>query len=443
MKTIKPEDPTMIERLKTKLLIVAQKFLEKVQPFVEQYRPAAEKNWGRIESLAAKTLALTDHSSLRNVRILFRASIIFLVVFFLWATFFKIDQVVHAQGQVIASSRTQIVQAADGGVLVEMKVQEGDEVKSGEIIAVLEKERALASFSESQGKVMALRMNVARLQAELTNRPLEFDSAIQKNYPTLYETQMTLYKQRTKAIEEQLTVLKDNLQLAQQELNMNLPLEKLGDISKADVLRLKRTVNEARNQYATTKNKYMQDASAELNKAQEDLNAQEQILSDREQLLEHTDIVAPATGIVKSVRITTLGGVVRQGDEILQILPTESDLVVEAKIKPADMANIKAGEPVKVKLDAYDYAVFGTMSGKVTYVSADTLQEDTKTGPMTYYRVKVAITEKDFKRSERVNDIEVRPGMTATVDIQTGKRSVLSYLTKPLTKTFTEAFGER
>ena len=399
--------------------------------------------WAKIEALAAKTFALSDHSSLRNVRILFRASMAFLVLFFLWAGFFKIDQVVHAQGQVIASSRTQIVQAADGGVLVDMKVQEGDEVKAGEIIAVLEKERALASFTESQGKVMALRMTVARLQAEITDQPLIYDDFIRKNYPTLYETQMNLYQQRTKGINDQLAVLKDNVQLAQQELAMNQPLEKMGDISKADILKLKRTVNEARNQYATAKNKYLQDASAELNKAQEDLNAQEQTLADREQLLEHTDIIAPATGIVKSIRVTTLGGVVRQGDEILQILPTESDLVIEAKVKPADMANIKVSLPAKVKLDAYDYAIFGTMNGTVSYVSADTLQEDSKAGPVSYYRVKVAIHEKDFKQSERVNDIEVRPGMTATVDIQTGKRSVLSYLLKPVTKTFTEAFGER
>lgn len=433
----------MTERLKSKARQLGQQLWQKAQPFVAQRQPAAEKLWAQIEVLAAKTFALTDHSSLRNVRILFRASIAFLILFFLWATFFKIDQVVHAQGQVIASSRTQVVQAADGGVLVDMKVQEGDEVQVGQIIAVLEKERVLASFTESQGKVMALRMTVARLQAEITDKPLVYDDAIQKNYPTLYETQINLYKQRTKAIDDQLAVLKDNVQLAQQELAMNEPLEKMGDISKADVLRLKRTVNEARNQYASTKNKYLQDASAELNKAQEDLNAQEQTMADREQLLEHTDIIAPATGIVKSVRVTTLGGVVRQGDEILQILPTESDLVIEAKIKPADMANIKGGLPAKVKLDAYDYAIFGTMSGVVTYVSADTLQEDTKAGPMTYYRVKVAIHEKDFKNSERVSDIEVRPGMTATVDIQTGKRSILSYLLKPVTKTFTEAFGER
>lgn len=433
----------MTERLKYKARQLGQQLWQKAQPFAAKYQLAAEKLWAQIEAVAAKTFSLTDHSSLRNMRILFRASIAFLILFFLWATFFKIDQVVHAQGQVIASSRTQVVQAADGGVLVDMKVQEGDEVKAGEIIAVLEKDRALASFTESQGKVMALRMNVARLQAEVADQSISFDPSIQKNYPTLYETQINLYKQRTKAIEDQLTVLKDNVQLAQQELNMNLPLEKMGDISKADILRLKRTVNEARNQYASTKNKYLQDASSELNKAQEDLNAQEQAMADREQLLEHTDIVAPATGIVKSIRVTTLGGVLRQGDELLQILPTESDLIVEAKVKPADMTNIKSGEPAKVKFDAYDYAIFGTMSGKVVYVSADSLQEDTKNGPMSFYRVKVAITEKDFKRNERINDIEVRPGMTATVDIQTGKRSVLSYLLKPVTKTFTEAFGER
>lgn len=434
---------TMFNRIKETLITVVLQLWEKAQPKFEKYRPQGEQLWAHIESVAAKSFALTDHTSLRLPRIMLRMTIVFLVLFFVWAGFFKIDQVVHAQGQVIASSRTQIVQAADGGVLVDMRVQEGDEVEAGQIIAVLEKERVQAAFTESQGKVMALRMTVARLQAEITDKPLVFDDTIQKNYPSLWETQMNLYRQRTKAIDDQLIVLKDNVQLAQQELALNQPLEKMGDISKADILRLKRTVNEARNQYASTRNKYLQDASAELNKAQEDLNSQEQTLADREQLLEHTDIIAPATGIIKSVKITTLGGVVRQGDEILQILPTESALVVEAKVKPADMANIKPGLPAKVKLDAYDYAIFGTMSGAVTYVSPDTLQEDTKAGPVMYYRVKVAITEKDLKNSERVNDIEIRPGMTATVDVQTGKRSVLSYLLKPVTKTFTEAFGER
>jgi adhesin transport system membrane fusion protein len=381
-------------------------------------------------------------SAMRAPRILLWVFVSTLVVFMLWAVLSEIDQVVHAQGQVIASSRTQIIQAADGGVLVDMKVQEGDQVKAGQIIAILEKERAQAAFADSQGKVMALRMTVARLQAEIADKPLVYRDALRAKYPQLVEAQMNLYKQRRKAIEDQRAVLEDNVQLAVHELQMNEPLEKSGDISKADILRLKRAVNEAKNQFAGTSNKYLQDASAELNKAQEDLNTQEQALADREQLLEHTDILAPATGIVKSVKITTLGGVVRQGDEILQILPTDSDLIVEAKVKPADMSNINVGLPVKVKLDAYDYSIFGSMKGSVTYVSADALTEDSKTGPMTYYRVKLAITEKDFL-GQKSQEIEVRPGMTATVDIQTGKRSVLSFLTKPLTKTFGGALGEK
>jgi adhesin transport system membrane fusion protein len=442
MSELTPNDQHPDKDMKPKFFIYLCFFWEKLKPLYLKLLPMAKKIWIYIELAASKIFALTDHSSLRKARILFRASIVFIITFFLWATFFKIDQVVHAQGQVIASSRTQIVQAADGGVLVDMRVQEGAEVKAGDVIAVLQKDRALASFTESQGKVMALRMNVARLQAEFNGQPLVFDESIKRLYPSLYETQMALYKQRLKSIKEQLVVLQDNVNLAQQELAMNEPLEKMGDISKADILRLKRALNEARNQYAGTRNKYLQDTSAELNKAQEDLNAQEQVLSDRQQLLNNTDILAPATGIVKSIRVTTLGGVIRQGDEILQILPTESDLVVETKVMPADMANIKVNLPAKVKLDAYDYTIFGTMTGRVNYVSPDSLQEESKGGVITYYRVKVSIFEKDYK-NDQSGDIEIRPGMTATVDIQTGKRSILSYLIKPITKTFTESFGER
>ena len=223
---------------------------------------------------------------------------------------------------------------------------------------------------------------------------------------------------------------------------MNLPLEKLGDISQTDIIRLKRAVNDAKNLSYSSLNKYLQDASAELNKAQEDLNSNEQIAADRQQLLEHTDIIAPATGIVKSIKVTTLGGVVRQGDELLQILPTESDLVIEAKVKPADMADMRSGLESKIKLDAYDYSIFGVMKGLVSYVSADTLSEDTKNGPLTYYRIKVNISEKEFK-GKMADMIEVRPGMTATVDIRTGRRSVLSFITKPITKTVKDSFGER
>lgn len=431
-----------MQKIKDQLSAKVAQAVPKVQAQWQVLQPKLEPHWNRFKVAVEKLFALSDHSAMRAPRIVMRLTMALFLVLFLWAAFFHIDQVINAQGQVIADSKTQIVQAADGGILVDMKVKEGDEVQQGQVIAVLDKDRALAAFTESYGKVAALRMTVSRLQAELAERVLVYEPAIRERYPNLVDTQMNLYTKRRQTYLEKISVLKDNVRLAEQELAMNLPLEKYGDISKADVLKLKRMVNEAKGNLADQQNKYFQDASTELNKAQEDLNAQEQTLADREELLEHTDIIAPATGIVKNIKVTTLGGVIRQGDEILQILPTESDLVIEAKVKPADMAYMKVGLPAKVKLDAYDYSIFGTMKGKVSYVSADTLTEETKTGPMVYYRVKVNIGEKELM-SKSANDIEVRPGMTATVDIKSGDRSVLSYLLKPITKTLGSSFGER
>lgn len=406
-----------------------------------RYSVASGYLWRRFEAIVEFLFALGDHSSIRGSRVILRLTVALFAALLTWAAVFKIDQVIHAQGQVIASSRTQIVQAADGGVLTEMRVQEGDEVKAGQIIAVLEKDRAMAAYTESLGKVTALRMNVTRLRAEIAEKPLAYSSELQKNYPLLVETQMNLYKQKRSGYRDMVQVLQDTVRLAESELAMNEPLLKHGDVGEADILRLRKAVNEARANLVTQRNKYFQDASAELNKAEEDLNTQEQNMADRAQLLEHTDIFAPATGVVKNVKVTTLGGVVRQGDEILQILPTESDLVIEAKVKPSDMAAMKQGLLAKVKLDAYDYSIFGAMKGDVTYVSPDTLVEETKMGPLTYYRVKVNIGEAEYK--EKAPDIEVRPGMTATVDIKTGSRSVLSFILKPITKTLSESLGER
>lgn len=417
-------------------------FYDKIQLLLEKSKLLLIGFWEQFKSFSDHLFALADHSALRKPRIALRVILVGFLILLLWAAFFNIDQVVNAQGQVIADSKTQIVQAADGGVLVDLKVKEGDVVERGQIVALLEKDRVLAAYSESFGKVVALRLTVARLQSELDQREFQVDPSIKEKYPDLAQTQLNLFTKRRQAYLDKMLVLKDNVRIAEDELKMNLPLEKYGDISKAEILKLKRAVNEAKGNLADQQNKYLQDASAELNKAQEDLNSQQQNLADREQLLQHTDIVAPATGIVKSIRVTTLGGVIRQGDEILQILPTESDLVIEAKLKPADMAYMKVGLPAKVKLDAYDYSIFGSMDGKVTYISADTLAEDTKTGPVTYYRVKVNISEKEFQ-GKNAKNIEVRPGMTATIDIKSGDRSVLSYLFKPITKTLNQSLGER
>lgn len=395
-----------------------------------------------LQYLLDQVFAFSDSSVMRSPRIVLRAGIALFIILIIWAATFHIDAVIHAQGQVIADSKTQMVQAVDGGVLVDLKVKEGDVVEKGQVIAFLEKERAQATFTESYGKVQALKLTVARLRSEIFETPFVIDKAIQAKFPDLVNTQVNLYKMRRQSYLEQIGVLKDIVDIAEKELELNEPLEKLGDVSATDILRLRRTLNEARGSLANQKNKYFQDASTELNKAEEDLNSQEQTLADRSQILEHTNVVAPAAGIIKAIRVTTVGGVVRQGDEILQILPTESDLIIEAKIKPVDMAYMRVGLPARVKFDAYDYSIFGTMKGTVTYISADALTEDSKNGPFTFYRVKINISEKELS-GRNTKDIEVRPGMTATADIKNGDRTVLSFILKPIIKTLKSSLGER
>lgn len=372
-----------------------------------------------------------------------RFALIGFLILLLWASIFQIDQTITAIGQVIASDRTQVVQSADGGVLSKLNVKEGDIVQKGQIVAVLEKNRANAAYLDALGKVAALKMTYQRLQSEITGKIFIPDSELSKQYQDLANVQVQLYKQRRLSLLEQTKQLSANYDLAIQELAMNEPLLKSGDVSRAELLRLRRVANEIYIQKITLQNKYLQDANTELSKTRDDLSTQEQILADKEQTLEHTDLVAPEDGVIKNIKITTLGAFVRQGEEVMQILPTNSELVVEAKIKPGDMANIVDGMYARVKLDAYDYSIFGVMEGKVFYISPDSLSEESRQGPdQIFYRVRIKILNSQLKVDTN-KKIEVRPGMTASVDLLGNKRSVLSYLTKPLTKTLNQSLSEK
>jgi membrane fusion protein, adhesin transport system len=363
------------------------------------------------------------------------------VLLLLWAQWAEIDQITRAPGQVIAKARTQIVQAAEGGVLKKLLVKEGDAVTKGQVLGVLERSRAQAAVNDSQAKVAALRITMARLTAEVHGQSLQFPTALQK-YPEYVRNQRALFTQRQLALNEDVGALSKSLELAKEELAMHQPLLEAGDVSKSDVLRLQRQVSDIQSQITNKRNKYFQDAQAEMTKTQEDLKTQEETLSDKTQLLGHTELIAPANGIVKNIKIHTEGGVLRPSEELLQILPTSEDLIVEAKLKPIEVAFIKVGLPATVKLDAYDYSIFGSLRGVVSYISPDTLSEDTKQGELIFYRVQIKFTEREFKGPQAQN-IDVRPGLTASVEIKTGKRSVLDYLTKPITKTLTQGLHER
>ena len=372
-----------------------------------------------------------------GVRLTMWVAMLGLVVLTVWAGVTEIDQVKRAQGQIIASDRTQVIQAVDGGVLRELLVQEGQEVKAGQLLASFEKTRARAALDDTQGKVMALRITLARLRAEVYGQKLVFEP-VMLSYKALVENQTNLYNRRKTAFTEDIQALRKVLGVLLEENAMITKLEATGDVSQADILRSRRQIADLEAQITTRHNKFFQDAQAEMTKAQEDLNAQTEALNDRTQLLEQTDMNAPSPGLVKSIRVTTLGGVVRAGDVVMELLPTQSGLVLEAKVYPGDIAFISVGQSANVKLDAFDSSIYGGFKGEVVYVSPDTLTEETQRGPQPYYRVHVRIGEKDFD-NEKAKRMDVRPGMTAQVDLVVAKRSVLSYLVNPVSKVLSQA----
>ena len=341
----------------------------------------------------------------------------------------------------VAQARTQVIQSPDGGVLTELLVKEGDKVKAGQVLASLQKERAQAAVSETKAKVAALRITLARLQAEVYGRPLSFASDL-KAYPEYISNQTDLYTKRQQAFREDLAALTKILELSDAELKINLQLEANGDVSRTEVLRLERSVADVRAQLASKKNKYLQDAQAEMTKAQEELSTQTELLRDRNQLLEHTVLTAPVDGVVNNIRINTLGGVVRQGETVMELLPWSQELVIEAKVTPVDIAFVLVGQEAQIKVDAYDSSIFGALAGTVDYISPDVLSEDTRQGPFLYYRVRIH-PQPVHLQADKAQRIQLKPGMTASVDIKANERSVLSYLLKPISKAFSQSMGER
>lgn len=388
-----------------------------------------------------------DHSAefeARNSsRFLIWSSVLAFGGLLLWASWAEIDQITRTSGQVIASSRNQIIQAPDGGVLEDIFVKEGDQVKKGQTLVHFDKTKTETSFLESKAKLAGLKATVARLQAETAGGgSLAFPPELNE-YPEFRKNQTVLFHNRQTALNEEISALLRSIYLVKEELDMNTPLLASGDVSRSDILKLQRQLAELRAQVTNRKNKYIQDAQAELSKALEDIAGVEQILAQRRDQLAITDIKAPMDGLVRNVRMTTRGGVARMGEEIMQIVPLDDDLIFEAKVKPSDIAFIKPGLTATIKLDAYDYTIYGTLSGKVTYISPDTLNEEGRnTNEQPAYRVQVRTNGKNFQgaNSER---IEIQPGMTATIEIRTGSSTVLRYLTKPVTKTISESMGER
>lgn len=363
-----------------------------------------------------------------------------LLLFAAWSSLSEIDQTVRAQGQVMPLARTQVIQAADGGVLSRILVQEGQAVRAGQTLAVLERARSNAAFEERRAHDAALALALIRAQAEASGQEPRYGSRY-REYGDFIAAQQALYEQRKRGLREESAGLQDSLAMAQDELRMNEDLFKTGDTSRVEVMRARRQVTELQGRLKATSNKYLQDARQEAARLADELSSSRYKLEEQKSVLDHTTLTAPVDGIVKVLKVSTIGGVLRAGDELMQISPTAGDMIVELKVNPADIGQLKVGLPAFVKLDAFDYAIYGNLAGTLSYISADTLSEQGANGQVaTYYRARVQLAPRS---AARLAAIALKPGMTATVDLRTASRSVLQYLAKPVFKAFSGALNER
>ncbi|HGO5824017.1 TPA: HlyD family type I secretion periplasmic adaptor subunit [Mannheimia haemolytica] len=386
-------------------------------------------------------LQTEKHSKSFIVVILF---MILLMVFVIWAYFSPLEEVTRGQGSVIPSSREQIVQSLDPGIIREMKVKEGDIVEKDQVILTLDDTRSSAILRESEAKVQNLEAVASRLQAEAYAMPLKFPDGISSE---IRERELAAYQARRRAMLDTVNGLSKSKSILDREIAIIAPMVKKGVMSEVELLRMQRQSAELANQITERKNKYAADASNELVQTESELAQARENMAMRADPVERSQIKAPMRGVVKNIRINTVGGVVQAGQDILEIVPLDDTLIVQAYISPKDVAFIRVGQEALIKVSAYDYAIYGGLEGKVILLSPDTLQDERRPSELklnpdqAYYRVLVETTG-NYITDKAGNRLNISPGMTATVDIKTGEKTIFQYLIKPITR-MKQALQER
>ena len=380
---------------------------------------------------------------LNQSTIVLLAIVAFLGIALAWSFWAELDQVSRAPGQIIPSGRIQVIQSSDGGQITRLAVREGDRVRKGQVLAELDDVKLRAAVGEAEGKVASLMSTQARINAELFDRPLQFPAEV-RAFPEFVANQTLLYQKRRQALQDELSSLRQQLGLSQQELDMNMPLLSQGDVSRADIIRMRRGTTDLTSQIVNARNKYIADLQTEYAETEEQLVTAREVLTQRQDALKDTRIIAPVDGVVKNVKLTTVGGVLRPGDEVMSIVPTGDELILEVKMPPKEIAYIRVGQPASVKFDAYDSSIYGSALGRVAYISPDTLSEPGADGRQeVFYRVHIKVDTRRMHPHLEGERIEILPGMTATAEVQTGRSTVWHYLTKPINKTMGEAMTEK
>lgn len=380
---------------------------------------------------------LVERPRFSGVTLLLMAAIV--VGGLVWAAFSRVEEITKAEARIIPSTREQLVQSLEGGILQDLMVREGDTVAQGQPLLRIDPTKAASSLQEGQSKSLALQAMAARLQAESRGTPLAFPPEVRADAELLRNETRT-FEARRRAVEESVATLRRSRELLAREIAMTAPMVEKGLVAEVELLRMRRQANELELQIAERYNRYRAEAANELTRVESDLGQITGLLTARRDQFDRTVVRAPVRGTIKNIRVNTVGGVIQPGQEIMEIVPLEDRLLVEAKVRPHDVAFLRPGLPAKVKLTAYDYTIYGALDGELELISPDTLREERRGVEETYYRVLVRTQGSSLRAGGK--DLPIIPGMTASVELRTGEKSVLDYLLKPAFRA-REALRER
>ncbi|MEM7748593.1 MAG: HlyD family type I secretion periplasmic adaptor subunit [Pseudomonadota bacterium] len=428
-------------------------------------------------------VVVRDRAAKRSTLFLF-TSIAFLVVAVVWADFAELEEVTRGEGRVIPSSKTQLIQSLEGGIVKSLLVREGDRVSKGQVLGRIDDTSFSSNLGELHAKEVGLAAKVARLRFEVSKESsgnIEFSQSLIERAPKVVESEKQLHELRNANLANQIGILKERLQekkqelaelkenqirfadgrkIAQKEYDLKEPLARQGIVAKTDVLRLERELSDLKGQLAATNKaiprveasvraaeraideqtlNFRQGAQAELSTVLAELSIVEQSLKGATDKVVRAEMRSPVDGIVNKIHVNTVGGVVRMGEPIMEITPIDENLFVEIRIDPKDVAFVGPGQPATVKLTAYDFTIYGSLDGKVEVISSDSILD--KSTNTSYYLVTIKTTNTSLRSKNK--ELPIIPGMVATADIITGKKSVLEYLLKPIIKARHEALRER
>ncbi len=406
--------------------------------------------------------------------------IAFFVTFFAWANWATLEEVTRGEGRVIPSQQTQIVQNLEGGIVAAILVRESQIVEQGDVLMRIDNVRAASDFRERRSRYFALQAALARLDAEVSGREPDFPPEVQVSAPAIVAAETSLFQSRQEALGDEIDILErqkeqrehelielkqrqeqytESLRLARGELAIVAPLAERRVVSQSELLQLQRQVNdlsgeldqtrlaiprveaavaETQDRVDNARSRFRSEAFREMSALQSELNGITEVIAAGQDRVSRTEVRSPVRGTIKELKFNTIGGVIQPGDPIVEITPLDDTLLVEARVRPADIAFLRPDLPAMVKITAYDFSIFGGLEGRVEQISADTITDERGE---SFYRVRVRTDETSLGTPDK--PLEIIPGMTAQIDVITGEKSVLDYLMKPILKARDEALRER